>query len=60
VVDELAGPFPQVSREFGSPAEVDAAVDKLQRRVSSLEQLDINPVFNVRRRNSLLSSKRSK
>ena len=45
MVDELAGPFPQVSREFSSPAEVDAAVDKLQRRVSSLEQLDINPVF---------------
>ena len=45
MVDELPGPLPHVSREFGSPAEVDAAVDKLQRRVSGLGQLDINPVF---------------
>jgi uncharacterized protein (TIGR02391 family) len=45
VADEIAGPFPHVSQEFGSLAEVDAAVDKLQRRVSGLEQLDINPVF---------------
>jgi uncharacterized protein (TIGR02391 family) len=45
VADEIADPFPHVSQEFGSLAKVDAAVDKLQRRVSSLGQLDINPVF---------------
>lgn len=45
MADELAGPFPQVRREFTSPAEADAALDKLRRLITSLEQLDINPVF---------------